>query len=263
MARLDPFASWVALLVGALAAGNVLAAPVTYTFSTSGAPSGGPRVAGTPFVNPGLFAGENVSGTFVYDTSALFFSTTPIGSSNYRGFTPQSVSGFVTALSGLSGTLGARSFADVSGQVEVGDDHAPNGATDFLQLVFDPFTATPVPPPHNLTSSGFAIDGFSLVNVRMLYQEGVPSPEAAGDFLSSQDLPSTLPAFHGRIVFDFALPGENQASSFVFIDALTLTPLAAIPEPEIGLLLAIGLAGLGVAKRRRPRATFAARTALA
>jgi hypothetical protein len=251
------FRTAVMLLAGALVAGNAVAAPVTYTFSATGNAFGGPLVAGTPFVDPALFAGLPVSGSFVYDNSALFFTTNPIGSSSYRGFTPQSVSGFVTALSSLSGQTGARTFADLSGQVEVGDDHAPNGATDFLQLVFDPFVKTSAPSPHNLSSSGFDINGMSLVNVRMLFQEGVDTPAVGGDFLSSQDLPATLPAFHGRMVFDFALPGEERASAFVFVGDLALAPLAAVPEPEIELLFAVGLAALGIAKRRRLASTGA------
>ena len=242
----------VAALVGALAAGvflgdEVRAAPVTYAFSATGTPSGGPRVGGTPFVDPSLFAGLPVSGSFVYDNSALFFATNPIGSSSYRGFTPQSVSGFVTALNSLSGQTGARTFSDVAGSVEVGNDHSPGGAFDFLQYVFDPFT-NPSGLAQNLSSSGFNINGFSLVNVRFLFNEGIDTPV---DFLSSQDLPATPPAFAGRMVFDFALPGETQASAFVFIGNLTITPLTAVPEPEITAMLAAGFGLLGFAARRK------------
>jgi hypothetical protein len=221
------------------------AAPVQYSFSTGATAFGGPSTPGGPSPSVSLFDG-GASGSFTYDSAALFVQTTADGSL-YRGFTPSSVTGSPTSLSGLSGSVAGRAFSDVSGATLVGNDSfLPFGAStrvDIFQLLFDPsLSSTSV---HNFT--GFNIDGFSLIGVRMFWIEG---QNLISDFLSTPDLLPAPPSFSGRLAFDFIQTGTPAATSFVFFDGLQLRQ-AAIPEPATLALFGIGLAGLGFSRRKR------------
>ena len=131
------------LLSLALAAGlssSAVAAPVTYSFTTSATPFGDGTVSTLlPFLQGGA------SGTFVYNNgfTGLTKVDNPDGSYFWRGFTPQSSTGIPTTLSALTGTVAGFSFADVSGATQVGNDDivVPGFPTnvDMIQLVFDPF----------------------------------------------------------------------------------------------------------------------------
>ena len=218
-----------------------VAAPVTYSFTTALDAFGGPSVSGGPFPDPNLFFG-GASGTFTYDPSALAFTSGSDGSTIYRGFTPQSSTGFVTGISSLSGTVAGLNFGDASGTVQVGNDTSLSSGTgqktDILQLSFDPSLGST--SPRNL--SGFDISGFTLFNVRMFWIEGQSTPEPIADFLNDQSLPLALPTFHGRISFDF-VPTNSPTGpqSFVFFDSLTVTPLASVPEPATLAMLLTAL----------------------
>lgn len=218
-----------------------LAAPVTYTFSTLPNPFGGPSVAGGPFPDPNLFFG-GVSGTFVYDSSALIATTGSDGSTIYRGFAPQSTTGFVTATSNLTGTVAGHNVGDVSGTAQVGNDTSlgagGSAKTDIFQLSFDPGLGST--SARNFT--GFDIAGFTLMNLRMFWIEGQATPEPIADFLTDQSLLAGPPSFHGRLALDF-VPSTSPSGpqSFVFFDGLTVTAARTVPEPSSCGMLLLGL----------------------
>jgi len=238
------------LLSLALAAGlssSAVAAPVTYSFTTSATPFGDGTVSTLlPFLQGGA------SGTFVYNNgfTGLTKVDNPDGSYFWRGFTPQSSTGIPTTLSALTGTVAGFSFADVSGATQVGNDDivVPGFPTnvDMIQLVFDPFPGST--SVRNLTGFTTA-NGWVLQNVRMFWQEGQQVPELIPDLLNDQNLPTALPTIHGRVAFDFFQANDpTQTRRFVFFDGLTVT---AVPEPQTYLMLATGLAMLGFMRLRR------------
>ena len=249
--RIAAVASFLMLAVNAS-----FAAPVTYSFSTGVNAFGGPSVAGAPFLTPSLLNG-GAFGTFTYDSSALLGVVSADGSFIYRGSAPQSATGFVTSTSNLAGTVGGLNFSDLAGSTNVGNDtFLPTGGSqkvDFFQLAFEPSLTSTF--PHNL--SGFSLDGFTLVNVRMFWIEGQAVPETIGDFLTNQDLPGVLPSFHGRMAFDFVqTTNPSGPMSFVFFDGLSVHSVASIPEPQTYALLVAGivLLWLGAPRRKSPSA---------
>jgi PEP-CTERM motif len=244
----------LALAIAASAAmfgGVANAAPVTYSFSTGATAFGGSSVPGGAFVSPSLFNG-GASGTFVYDSEALVAQINPDGSAAYRGFSPQSDTGFVSSLTDLSGTVAGRAFSDVSGSTQVGNDNflfagpgLPPG--DVFQLLFDPaLTQTNL---RNFT--GFDIDGFTLFRVRMLWAEGQSVPGTIPDFLNNQDLLAAPPTFAGRMGLDFHQTGNTSVTSFVLFDNLQVQAATPVPAPETYALLLAGLGLLGFVRRRK------------
>ncbi len=156
---------------------NALAqAPVTYNFTTDvpGFTGGCPAC---------LFVGQPVSGSFVYNSDADFLGTNPQGLSIYLG-----------AISNWSGSVGNNSFSDDLGLTVVGNDFVA-GTRDLLNF-------TP-----GLFLEGFEIGGYTLVDVRMLWLEGMfGDPAGNPDFLLDQNLPAELPAFPGFLLLDFENP---------------------------------------------------------
>jgi hypothetical protein len=239
------------MILLAAAVNFAAAAPVTYSFSTGTVVSGGPSTAGGPAPALNLFGSTGVSGTFVYDSEAQFATLAPDGSV-YRGFTPQSVTGFATSLSDLSGSVGGHAFADVSGSTLVGNDTFGSALpeVDIVQFLFDPPLSSTL--PHNLT--GLDLEGFDLINIRMFWIEGHPDADPPiPDFLTDQSLPATPPSFHGRLAFDFIQTGNPAATSFIFFDELSIQPLA-IPEPQTYALMLAAFGLLGFAFRCKPKA---------
>lgn len=268
--------SCIAWLAGA---GAALAAPVPYSFSTGVlmfnnpfSPTGAPLPPEHTTISNAIaaqLAGTTVSGTFVYDNAAPFTNTSMGGALGTRGSvygghtrsdgTPYSS---YTALSASVNGTTPRSITDPRGFTVLGDDDlqlpcfpAPCGPLirDFFSFNADNTTGTAF---RNLM--GFTIGDYRVWNVRLFWQEGQSVPNLVPDFLSNADepapdpLPSTPPAFNGRLAIDFVHDVPNQDGTVVqyamFYDGLLVT---AIPEPQTYAFLLAGLGLLGFAARRR------------
>ena len=102
-------------------------------------------------------------------------------------------------------------FSDAGGVTVVGNDRlVPLGLTDILTVSAGEANFT-----------GFEINGFTLVNVRMSWIEGVLG---ATDFLSSEDLPTALPDFAGQLSLIFAPTADPSARIDVNFVGLFLSP---------------------------------------
>jgi hypothetical protein len=187
--------------------GNVWAqTPVTYSFTTGNAPFGGPAAP--------IFAGQSVSGTFVYDRDSLATGTLGVGAS--AGSTLYG--GSVTDLVGF---IDGNSFSDPIGVLVVGDEKfMPFGGSDILVYAADPELGAA--PPEFFNFSGFDIAGLTLTNARLFWIEGLPG---VGDFLSDQSLPTVLPDIPGRFALDFVPTGTLGPVTSVFFDLATVSPL--------------------------------------
>jgi len=243
--------------------GETLAAPITYNFSTGALNSGyycgalpGCTYSSTDLHPWFSFSGSaHLQGSFVYDSERPLTLTAGDGSSIYGG-NPSSYSD-------LSGTVDGHNFSDPRGFTQVADEKfslfdpitSTTTMVDFLGLTADPALSNP--NPHNLT--GFSVGGYTLVNVRMFWYEGMNMPELVPDLYNNQDLPTTLPSFHGRLALDFVPTGNTNLSltpGSIFFDGLSVTP---VPEPETYAMLLAGLGLLGWhARRRKSRVTAVA-----
>ena len=196
------FACLGALIMCGITGTAAAQAPVTYGFSTD--PLG--FFAGCPACS---FGGQSVTGSFVYDPESPLTGTSPTGLSIYLG-----------GISNWSGTVGSHSFSDDLGIVVVGDEFI-GGSRDLLR-----FSA-------GLFLNGFDVDGphpsfgtFTLVDVRMLWVEGVPgNPAGLPDFLTGQSLPINLPDLPGQLILDFVNPLFPEVEQFsVSFNNLVVTP---------------------------------------
>lgn len=158
-------------------------APVTYNYTTD--PLG--ILVGCPACN---FGGQSVTGSFVYDHETPFTRNPRPGLSMYIG-----------SISDFSGSVGTYSFSDDLGPGLVGNEFV-SGNRDILRL------------SAGLFLNGFAVDDFTLVDVRLLWLEGslgVP------DFLDNQSLPTEPPGYPGFVVLVFehpSYPGTDFEVSF-------------------------------------------------
>ncbi len=223
---------WIVSLVSVLTLAPLAAQaiPVTYRFTTDTANQGGfpPNV---PFET--ALAGFSVSGTFDYDSVGTAVNTIASGA-----LTGSSV--YLT-LSNLMGSVGGHSFSDPGGLTIVGDDKftlqvpSPPPSTDFLGLHADGAV-------QNL--NGFSLAGSDLLNVRLFWLETFIG--STPDFLSSQNLPSMLPSFVGRLALDFGDLATGNVVGRVFFENLTVV---RVPEPGSLALLFLGLLGITVRRR--------------
>jgi hypothetical protein len=145
----------------------------------------------------------------------------------------------------LAATVQGFDIFDPFGAALVGDEQTLTRPPGFDTADLLVLTAEPQLLPTDIV--GFELNGFRLVNVRLFWLEGLLG---APDFLSSSTLPATLPTFSGRLALDF-VPATGGPVGFAFFDDLRVRPLV-VPTPEPGslLLLGLGLAGLGLARRR-------------
>lgn len=183
---------------------NVLAqAPVTYNYTTDALGF----LPGCPACN---FVGEPVSGSFVYDPETPLTSSPPSGFFVYLG-----------AISNWTGAIAAYSFSDNLGLGLVGDD-AVFGGRDLLRF-------TP-----GLFLNGFTVDGFTLVDVRMLWLEGPPGdPTGLPDFLMGDSLPAELPDLSGILLLDFENPSFPEILFTVNFPNLRVTRAPTLVSIDI------------------------------
>lgn len=240
--------------------GTASAAPVTYSFSTGPSTFGGGTTAG-PFM-PSLFAGSGASGTFTFDSESPFVGLNPAGAAVYGGSTP--VIGIAPSFSALSGfvrsTAGNQNFFDTNGPTVVANDNfAGFGFSNADAFILQADSAL----FRNLV--GFELDGFRLMNVFMLWIEGMgattdpffPGFTSANggpqipDFLTSQDLLGAPPSFAGRLWFDFVKADDPSLTTFAFFNQLQVSPMTSVPEPQTYSLLLTGLGLFGLAMLRK------------
>ena len=144
-----------------------------------------------------------VSGTFDYDSSQVASgvadgSRAP-GSVIYGG-----------SIANVVGSANGMEFSDPGGLTVVGNDrYVPAGLTDILTV-----------STGQLNLAGFEVNGFTLVTVRMFWIEG---SLGIADFVSSENLPTALPDFEGRLALDFTPTANPGAQSTVFFDGLLVS----------------------------------------
>ncbi len=239
------FAAMLAAAVLQLVPGAAHAALAAYSFATAANPSGEPGVVNL------LGGSAFVAGSFDYDAAAPATGTS--GGLTIYGI--QNIApAFPSSFANLVGSVQGNQFSDGRGTTAVGNDNfaqsdlSTNPPTttfvDFLQLNTQSQTPT----------VGFAIGAFTLKNVRMFWIEGAQMPNLVPEFLPNQGLPGVLPAFQGRLALDFVATGDpNGPQYYAFFDGLTVSPVAAVPEPDTYAIMLAGLGLLGVIARRRNR----------
>ncbi|MBI2732094.1 MAG: hypothetical protein HYX44_01910 [Aquabacterium sp.] len=245
------------ILLAALStgAGALQAAPVTYQFTTaaySGSTSGPGAVLG---------AGAQVSGTFVYDAAGTY-----LGASQTLGFGGQAAlygadSGGVAPLSQLQGTVAGWHFSDAMGWAGISNDRFPNGALspqDFVQLSADPYINSSndvLPSGYQRQLKGFDLGEYRLHNVRLFWGTGIAG---AGDLVSSESMPASLPDGAGRLALDFIpLYWANHAPYYrftVLFSGLKVQEVTAVPEASIWQMAGAGLLMMAAMARGRSRA---------
>jgi hypothetical protein len=264
------------LVLGALVLGESLAAPVTYTFSTS------PLQVSTVLLpttstfnlNPlhvitseeravtqslnALLAGTIVTGTFVYDPAIPRTSMTTSGSLGNRGANyVGSFTNLSAALVGGSLLTADRRITDPRGQTVVGDEAFICSTClipdDFLQLQAEPGNGLN-PSLLNIGDTlglTLGLEAYEVFNFRMLWLQRLAVPELIDDFLNSNSLPNPLPTINGRLGLDIVKSSNPFGTqSIMFYDNLRV---AAVPEPVPLALIGIGLAGLGFRRRKLER----------
>lgn len=221
------------------------AALAAYSFATAVNPAGEPGVVNL------LGSSAFVAGSFDYDAQAP--ATGSFGGSTIYGI--QNIPpAFPSSFANLVGSVQGNPFSDGRGTTAVGNDNfalsdfSTNPPTttfvDILQLNTQSQTPT----------VGFAIGAFTLKNVRMFWIEGQQTPNLVPEFLPNQSLPGVLPAFQGRLALDFVATGDpNGPQYYAFFDGLTVSPVAAVPEPDTYAIMLAGLGLLGFIARRRNR----------
>lgn len=241
-------AATLAALAASCVSVSALAAPVVYNYSTAEGP-----ISTNATLLALLGATSSVSGSFIYDAASPL--TANSGDIGYEPGLAIYASG---ALSQLGGSVAGHSFIDNGhGTVAVGNEASPLDS-DWLTLNADPtprpgeFTP-PVGASYPRQLAGFSVGDYTLHNVRLFWVEAY---QVGPDFLTGQDLPTTLPTFYGRLALDFVLtsdPTNTENSPYysrtVFFSGLTA--VAAVPEPATSALALVGMVAVLAALRRR------------
>jgi hypothetical protein len=244
-----PFKVLACLSLALGAAQSARATPIAYQFSTD--PFGPPPSIATGPSGPAIAAalnGLSVSGSFLYDSDSPLTNVTDsaqvIGEHNYES----------NPISDFSASVGTLNITGATGKADAANDGFvtrvfPNPDplfVDFLHFV-------------SITDKGISLLDLPLVTARLFWIEGPGPINPTPDFLTSGDLPDTLPTLSGRFALDFVnkdASGNVVGLTTAFFYGLTVTPApappAAVPEPSMLALLSLaGLAFIAVVRRRR------------
>jgi len=216
--------------LSAIAAAPVSASIVTIDFSgeISSLTTGG--VAGAPTLDPVFSIGDAVSGTAIYDASAV-----QTVASATRG-------SYGTALQSISVTMGGLVFSATGGNTTVYNDDAT--FDDALSL--DGVTGVSGPTVGGLSASRVKLH-LRTSNV-LTALTSLLLPDAAG--LGSLIANNTGDGNINFVAFD---NGETVRYNLLSIQATDSNNNNGVPAPTPIALLAFGLAALGVSARRRGR----------
>jgi hypothetical protein len=148
-----------------------------------------------------FFLGRSASGTFLYDNQAGIAGTVGIG---------QLIGAAVFAnTQDFSASIGELDLFDPEGGTIVANNRAAGGTNDVLQVIARDFP-------------GIEVEGFALTLASLVWSEAL---FGAGDFLSNEQLPQTLPAFDGRLSLTFESIGNPGEVVSVFFQPLTASPV--------------------------------------
>lgn len=242
-----PFKVFACVSLAVAAAQSVHATPITYQFSTDsfGTP---PSLASGPSGTAIAAAlnGLSVAGTFVYDSDSPLTNITDsaqvLGEHNYEN----------NPISAFSANVGTLNITGATGKADAADE-------GFVSRVF------PNPDPvygdflHfvSITDKGISLLDLPLVTARLFWIESPGPVNPTPDFLTSGELPDSLPTLSGRFALDFVNKdgsGNVIGLTTAFFYGLKVTPApvapAAVPEPSMLALLLAGLALIPVVRRR-------------
>lgn len=232
-----------------------MAAPVQYTFTAGPVFSGPSEIAS-------LLSGLAISGAFTYDAATPLY-----GQSGDLGFEPgyavyATGGSVIQSFYGLSGHIGTNQFSDIVGSTSVRNGYTGGvPTTSTLDIVSLNADVTPkagsntLPTDYQRQLVGFTVGDYTLSNVRLFWAGGVTG--GGFNFLNDNGLPTALPAFQGRVAFDFVRTDDptNIANLPYYANTVIFSGLAVqaapVPEADTSLMLLAGLGVLGLMARRR------------
>jgi hypothetical protein len=231
---------------------SAVATPVLYEFTTD--PFSALPGSATGFSASDIstaLSGLSVSGSFLYDNasplSSVGDSSAVVGEHNYES----------NPISNFSATVGGLNITGATGKGDVADE-------GYITRTFNP--ANPAQPIigyadflHfvSITDKGISLLNLPLVTARVFWIEGPGPTGITPDFLTSGDLPESLPALSGRFALDFVnkdADGKVLGVTTAFFNGLSVTavPPTSVPEPGTLALLSVGcLLLIPVARRRQ------------
>jgi hypothetical protein len=169
---------------------------ISYSFSTGAASPANvdPELAA-------LVSGLSVSGTFDYDNSAL---------QDAKG---TEYTGYLGGMANLTGSVNGMTYSGMTyfgpATIVSNDRHGSAMPVDFLHVAAG---AT--------NPAGFETSGYTLISVRIFWLEG---QFGISDFLTSENLPTELPRFEGRLALDFVSTADASVRSSAFFDGAFVT----------------------------------------
>ncbi len=163
---------------------------ISYSFSTGASPTS---------IDPALTAlvsGLSVSGTFDYDNSAL---------QDAKG---AEYTGYLGGMANLTGSVNGMTYFGPATIVS-NDRYGSPMPGDFLHVAAGASNF-----------AGFETSGYTLMAVRIFWIEG---QLGISDFLTSENLPTELPRFEGRLALDFVSTADASVQTSVFFDGVFVT----------------------------------------
>ena len=237
---------WMTLACLMLAAGSAQATPVAYDFATGPWSSLTGQIQGPAGIDvqnslKDAVNGLSMSGSFMYDSDA------PLSGISNGPVLNQST--YLDAVSNLNGSDGTFGFTGSTASASVANDGYPLGGpvhplnyVDYLQL-------------GGPASGTGTLAGLALTYAQFFWFEVDSHAPGATDFLTSSDLPATLPTFNSQLILSFSsidATGHTvpAPAAFAIFYGVKVTP-TPVPEPGTLALAALGMAVAIVMRRRR------------